>query len=485
MRKISRRNFLGLVGKLGGVAALAGAPVGCATLSRGIRFLAGPDTEAPVEIMLKKFQEYNPSNATAVIDFPDDMLGDYVTKPFDAYSLGTMIFNPHLATLNPFTGKNDPSIDENPMTSINIENYDRFKEVILETSQEIGYTKQQLSSLSVHDAVMLSGRLLAQRLEYAMEMISEADALPDDPLEAISRMFNEAANGIDSRNDLAKSIDNASEDQIFINGQGICRNYAEVNVAVFQLLKDMNPNLKNTYMRVNDPVSVAHLLALPHAWNMVSTLSNDDLGYKLEVTFVDPTWLDTRNKTANNSGAVDIKVSEEDIYNALDEDHYLTNQCLADVGLASLYQVLGKKERTFDPKNYSASVDVVERYRDLYFDQLMDIGGKIMDVVKEDPAVIKNLDFFLGEAYIDSVHHTLGYHVSHFMEHGDIMRRKLSQKQVGQLHRVLDMYKRAVETAGEFVRNEEICSISGGYCPSKVTMQQVHTKLVDEFSGLL
>lgn len=252
-------------------------------------------------ITWQSFAEYRPVPQEKTYTIADPLVHDYFTK---------------LPDTNMLLDKRDAQSHQ-PV----IADRQRFTALILQTAAELGLSREDIAALSIHDAILLCGQIVAHRLTYDHGMISDAEkklvdsidkTKPDWKMQMLAKMMTAG----DLRNDHAKAIDTRPTDQILSDGHAICRNYAPVNAAVFAILKEINPQLRNTYMTVFSP-NADHAMALPHAWNMVSTLTATGV----ESTYVDPTWLDTRSRTARADGTVTAE-SPETMYNAMDDSHF-------------------------------------------------------------------------------------------------------------------------------------------------------------------
>lgn len=289
------------------------------------------------------FDRYQPTAETTVRALPDPLLHDYFTALPNTLDLSTEQRK---------TAPSPPPIADR----------ERFTALVLETAATLGYAPEDLRHLSIHDAVLLSGRLVAHRLTYDRGMISEAekklfDAIdktqPDWKMELLGKLMQAG----DVRNDRAHAVDAMSPDQIFAEGQGICRNYAPVNAAVFSVLRELNPNLRNTYMTTFSP-DADHSMTLSHAWNLVATLTATGV----DATFVDPTWLDTRRRTADASGATGPG-TDEAFYNALDDAHFGKAQWRVAHYLRDLWHTAGDPSRDqFNAGRYASDTIPLRRY---------------------------------------------------------------------------------------------------------------------------
>lgn len=285
--------------------------------AHGIDIIANTQSQT---VRIHSFQDYNPEANAQQQHIPNPFLKQYFTQKSHAKMLTA------------------PDWARTHTREIPIENIEAFTRDIFSVASELGYSEQDMRSMSIHDAVLLAGKLTAHRLEYHHNMISEEEKQVESELKANPKAVLEKfmRGERPPSNAEALRIDNMPPDIVFAKQQGICRNYAVVNVAVFTALKRINPNLHNTYMTNYVPESLGHGYALPHAWNMVTTIGDKFL----DVTFVDPTWLDTRSRTTfNDTNAESKPTSEiETFYNAVDEAHFGKAQQYIDLYMATMYE---------------------------------------------------------------------------------------------------------------------------------------------------
>jgi len=368
-----------------------------------------------LEVRLTPFQNYSPKSQLKEIKINDEMLDTYIKDAYSLKELDLLIMNSHAVS----------NIEEDPLKTTHIGDYNKFKSEIIKVSNELGYSEDKLSNLSIHDAIMLSGKIVAHKLDYYHEMISKEQeeifsSFEDNPIALMAILMANSFDGNDMRNEEAKRVDSATHDQIFLDGKAICRNYAGVNSAVFQVLKDMNPNLKNTYMRRYDPEGLGHLLALPHAWNQVSTINRDKNNLEILITYVDPTWLDTRNRTVADTGEKLQEVNEEDIYNGLDESHFGLDTLNAQVYVADLYETLKDYTRCdeFVSIDFKTSADILEYYGQKEFEQRIKICDKILNICKSNPEKYEKIDFYFLNSFQKSIENLVKLSVGIFLKYG-------------------------------------------------------------------
>jgi len=269
------------------------------------------------DITTVRFQDYRPPNPGFLFFHKDSIkISDkYVQAYFNEYTSDFGAVN-----IRSMGGRINRS---NKITFLHIRDFESFKKNVLAVSDSLGYTEDRIKSLSIHDITLLSGQILRRRLEYHKAMIDTTRSMDE-----IARDIQLSLNGgksEDRRTEEAIRVDNMFADEIFAGGLAICKNYAIVNTGVFEVLKSINPHLQNTYMRYYSDNDVNLLLNLPHAWNMVSTFIKTRNGIKVVNTFVDPTWLDTRNRTVNSTGDI-LSEDDESLYNAYDVSHFSIDQ---------------------------------------------------------------------------------------------------------------------------------------------------------------
>ncbi|MBI1970832.1 hypothetical protein HYS47_03725 [Candidatus Woesearchaeota archaeon] len=319
-----------------------------------------------------RFEEYDPPVKNNDLTLEDKLFEAFFRQPYKAEELRYQVDCPH----------DKPAFLSHRGTRV--EDPSSFQTAVLAAAQELGYSEESIHDLSIKESLLLSGRIVAGKLEYHQEMIPKNNGENTSAEQEILDIFR----GKHITPDEAKRIDAMPDDKVFAEGLGICRNYAKVNVAIFNVLKSMNPNLRNTVMRTVISDGYSHLVQLPHAWNMVSTIVDNGLDIDIAVTYVDPTWLDTKIRNAIANGEADYASSQEKMYNAYDASHYghratgeLTDfhsrgQTEQDkehdelalvyhlMSTARLYEALADTERTKDRDSpFFASESLVSHYR--------------------------------------------------------------------------------------------------------------------------
>ena len=159
---------LGLLGTLG-TLAVAGASPALQTGSTAVRKVGnrfeeyvGKQQISDLEIQLIPFQEYYPKNVSGRIQLMDPLLKAYIAKPYSLQELKQSLT----------TTYTDETFIQR---SVQIKDYHHFKKEILATAKQLGISKRELKALDIHDAIMVSGRILAQRMEYNKRMINSEE----------------------------------------------------------------------------------------------------------------------------------------------------------------------------------------------------------------------------------------------------------------------------------------------------------------------
>jgi len=482
MKKLSKIKYLGLLGYTMATLGAGSLLSGCSSILIKKQEPI-PHSFAPSNVRVIPFQEYNPITSEEKIELEDKMLGTYVSKPYSLDELSLSILNPHTVR----------DIKDDPLRRVDINNYNKFEKDIILTAQELGYSKEDIRNLSINEAIMLSGKLVAHKLEYDHSMISEEDEevfLEKDPLLLIYKLMEASLNKVETRNKRAIKIDNMPEDNIFSEGFGICRNYASVNSAVFEVLKDINPNLRNTYMRWYSPEEIGHSLSLPHAWNQVSTITrHDDDGLDILVTYVDPTWLDTRNRTISDTGKELKHVNDREIYAALDEAHFGADTLFAYNYLAQLYETLADNSRRFSLE-FISSDENIEFYRKKAFEQRVKLCDKILDIVEKDPEKFEKINSLFKSSFQKSIEIMLRESsIEFFFKYG---YNTIYPKDMNEFDESFRIYERTLRLVPEFVTEDNLTFdiledyVENGkkytrFVPNKISMQNLFNQVKSEY----
>ena len=253
------------------------------------------DKEQIVELVA--FRDYNPLGDYERVD------AEYSTLKFVKHGLD--------ATLE-------------PADKIKIEDTLKFKKKIYDCARELGYSSEEIKSMSPRESIQLTCELVSHKLNYIgvsqdhktrknrideLEKTRQLLSLTlDDPnitenqktkiLDKKRSLFDLYAQFVvvehiesllsDDAGYLGRNADGKPIDILFDgNQQIVCRHYADVATGVFSMLKEDNPRLNNTF--------VSGYVDERHKWNQVSTLTREKNGrIRLEISFFEPTWYDLR-----------------------------------------------------------------------------------------------------------------------------------------------------------------------------------------------
>lgn len=247
-----------------------------------------PSPEKPyVKIYAREFSSYNPISYHTRVDIKDNVLLGAIINGFDSFAL---------------------------TDQVQIFDKDKLDILVTDRAAKLGYDPQQLARLSIREAIELACKITAENLHYfghfdrkplelsrlkleellaKSEISAEGCRILEEALAEIRRAENHTDNLIAQivsySGDIVKlhGTDKLPAEEILQRRMGVvCRNYAIVNKVIFDAFKKMNSNLKNTYMPIYNIGG--------HAWNQVATVYSDNRGnLTLDVTFIDPTYLDT------------------------------------------------------------------------------------------------------------------------------------------------------------------------------------------------
>jgi hypothetical protein len=311
------------------------------------------ENRVPQKISVSSFADYHPKAAQGSESFLDPLFKLFLTEEPVSFRVGVTARGRPLA----------PSPD-----AVRIQNEQSFTEHVLSVAEELGYDKERIATLSIHDAVLLAGRITKHRLSYNHRMIGTPEKafkkmVKEEPAAAVLTIVKSALSGEKlAQSEEARRVDALPHDVIFEGGAGICRNYAPVNAAVFKMLKKFNPNLVNTTITTFSPEDLGAGLSLPHAWNIVTTLNADGVAY---VTYVDPTWFDTRDRrTQAKDGSVlhDLQ-GDERLYNAYDAAHFGSGLYRNHQVMARLFENAAASQRVKRSNEFGTSEAVLKAYR--------------------------------------------------------------------------------------------------------------------------
>lgn len=290
-----------------GALSLASLLASCGSIENSLANEVKPTLESIVSkdeekdkkqiVELVAFKDYNPLGSYERID------AEYDTFKFVKHGLD--------ATLE-------------PADKIKIEDPLKFKKKIYDCARELGYSSEEIKSMSPRESIQLTCELVGHRLNYIgisqdyktrKNRINELEktrqilslALDDSNLTEYQRikildkkksLFDLYAQFVvvehiesllsDDAGYLGKNTDEKPIDILFEgNQQIVCRHYADIATGVFSMLKEDNHFLNNTF--------VSGYVDRRHKWNQVSTLTREESGrIRLKISFFEPTWYDLR-----------------------------------------------------------------------------------------------------------------------------------------------------------------------------------------------
>jgi len=141
------------------------------------------------------------------------------------------------------------------------------EEIIRYVKSHINSDSKDLSKLTLDEVIKLAAQITEDIIEYDMGKTQEADVV----IEPIEIKLKEG--------DFKK---------------GVCRHYAILFSAIFDSIKEINPNLVNAYVDIS--LNPNH----DHAWNTVFLVKED----KIVAYVLDPTFDDGDKKFGNNLGGL-------------------------------------------------------------------------------------------------------------------------------------------------------------------------------------
>lgn len=143
-----------------------------------------------------------------------------------------------------------------------IKNRNQFDELIFEEAEKLGYDKGKIKALNPKEAVQLSLDILAKKMTY-FEVDKDESFIKEH----------------------GKYL---PIDEYFSLGKGDCDKYASIFAEIFNLVKSLNPKLKNVYVS-NNPLGRKIII---HDWNILAFLEKREA----IVTHIDPTQYDNNGK---------------------------------------------------------------------------------------------------------------------------------------------------------------------------------------------
>ncbi len=221
---------------------------------------------------------------------------------------------------------------------------------VFSIAQNLGYSLEDIKRINVHDAIFLSGLITSEKMNPMI--VDENDS------ERQKKLY---------------SLYERSVDETFSFGLGVCGQYAEINMAVFNLLKTQNPKLKNVIMKY--ATSFGKHYIKEHAWNEILAPSGDG---SFLLTAVDSTALEhitmdknpelTKDKIRGMDLETRLKLKKE-TYNVLSSGKYYIGKYYLYDDLAILYEALASKTRPLfiDGKYFAFSKDARKQYLEIAF----------------------------------------------------------------------------------------------------------------------
>jgi hypothetical protein len=309
------------------------------------------------------FQEFNPEPYNGNISL-DPLYEEYITGKNDLQGIidSTNLFVSFKNLVLPRT-----RYPFNVEFKIPQEEYFRKEETkdeVFAIARNLGYDNEVIKNLTIQEAILLSGLVTTKK----MDVLKEEDRSEQN----IRRIYQ-------------KSIDD-----IFTEGFGVCGHYAEVNMAVFNLFKSINPRLKNTIMKYK--VDKRPKDKERHAWNEIITLTFDTK-LKFLQTAVDTLQLEN----SKPEGSLNYKCQ---VLNAMGPNVYYTDLFYMHKDLAELYEKLGSTSRPV----YASALpqkDLQDDYLYLAFQSRLQCSYAIFDILKESSRT--KLDIMItgrSDAYI-------------------------------------------------------------------------------------
>lgn len=190
-----------------------------------------------------------------------------------------------------------------------ISNKEKFENNVLKIAKDLGYAEDEIKILPAGEVLDLSARIVAEN--FSFKQINYED----------------------------KSID-----EVFEIGKSKCTDYTYSVIAVFNMFKGINPNLKNVYV-------IGHKFCryIGHAWNTVIVVGEEDV----QIAYLDSTWYDTKSAedlNATDKWHVDFERWKSQFYAELGD------YCSAQQELKSLV------EKTIDKKRLEDLLEDSARY---------------------------------------------------------------------------------------------------------------------------
>lgn len=134
----------------------------------------------------------------------------------------------------------------------------RFRKEVLKEAEKLGYTEEMLKSLSAKEAILTAVKITGSKMNYH---------LVDTDTEFLN-----------------KYGDDITTDGYFYIGLGDCDKYRNITIGIFDIMKSMNPNLKNVYLSNEELGGYMDF----HAWVSILIPCKESI----MLCHVDPTFYD-------------------------------------------------------------------------------------------------------------------------------------------------------------------------------------------------
>jgi len=155
----------------------------------------------------------------------------------------------------------------------NIRNPYKFREEVLKEAEKLGYTEEMLKSLSPKEAIFTASRITGSKINYHL-----VDSDPEF---------------------IGKYGTDISSDEYFYIGLGDCDKYRNITIGIFDIMKEINPNLKNVYLSSE---MIGGYMDF-HAWVSIIIPCKEDI----MLCHVDPTFDDNNGKFECEENHIMIK----------------------------------------------------------------------------------------------------------------------------------------------------------------------------------
>jgi hypothetical protein len=231
---------------------------------------------------------------------------------------------------------------------------------VFSIAESLGYSIEDIKKISIHDAIFLSGLITSEKMQLML-----LDKKDSERQKKIIELYK-------------KNLD-----ENFSLGLGVCGQYAETNLAVFNLLKTQNPNLKNVTMKYTTTSEEEHFKN-SHAWNEV--IAPESNGSFL-LTAVDATALE------HTTGSLQLR---EEVYNMLSTGKYYIGKYYLYEQLATAYQTLASKTRPLfiDGKFYPIQEETRKQYLDLAFVNWLQSCEAIFEILDYTSKAVNQSDLY-------------------------------------------------------------------------------------------